>query len=169
MSQPPNRKRSIGLKLAIVARQMRQIFDERVERMGVTRAKWVVLAAVASSPGTTQREIASNLEISEVTAGRLIDRICADGLLERRENPQDRRAYRICLTEAAAPVLEKIAEAAEAFETEMFAELGDAELKLFDAILDKISRNSVVSRRGSADRKIAADAPIVEPGSARAA
>ena len=56
IDRPCNHRREIGLKMAVLARQMRQRFDERVEQMGVTRAKWVLIAAVAGDPGTTQRE-----------------------------------------------------------------------------------------------------------------
>jgi DNA-binding MarR family transcriptional regulator len=150
---PVNRRREIGLKLSVLARQMRQRFDERVERMGVTRAKWVLIAAVAGDPGTTQREIAAKLEVSDVTAGRMIDRVCADGLLERRENPQDRRAYRICLTPAAQPVLAKLATAAEAYEEEMFACMSEAELEMLDGLLDKLAVHLGNSRRELNERK----------------
>ena len=97
--------------MAVLARQMRQRFDERVEQMGVTRAKWVLIAAVARDPGTTQREIAAKLEVSDVTAGRMIDRVSADGLIERRADPQDRRAYRIFLTTAAQPLMAELSAA----------------------------------------------------------
>ena len=58
----------------MVARHLRQGFDQSVERSGVTRAKWTLIAAVARIPGATQRKIAEALEVKEITAGRLIDR-----------------------------------------------------------------------------------------------
>lgn len=150
---PANLRRGIGLKMAVLARQMRQRFDERVEQMGVTRAKWVLIAAVAGNPGSTQRELAARLEMSDVTAGRMIDRVCADGLVERLENPQDRRAYRVCLTEAAQPLLKKLAAAAEIYEEEIFSSMDEAELLMLDALLDKLATHLGGTRREVADRK----------------
>lgn len=155
-SSPDNRKRSIGIKLAVNARHMRQLFDERVEETGVTRAKWNLIAAVAALQGATQRSIASALEISDVTAGRLIDRVCADGLLERRENPQDRRAYCVYLTPAAQPIIEQLANAASRYEAEVFAAFSDDELAMFDALLEKMSQTLAMARRDVSERKIAA-------------
>jgi MarR family transcriptional regulator, transcriptional regulator for hemolysin len=152
---PANSARSISLKLAVAARQMRHRFDERVNEMGGTRAKWLLIATVAAHPGATQRTIATLLEVTDVTAGRLIDRICAEGLLERRENPQDRRAYCVYLTPAAQPVLEKLATAAELFETEVFAGFSAEELTNLDRLLDKLARNLGSSRPELREKRVA--------------
>ena len=148
-----NPKRAIAIKMAIVSRQLRQRFDERVERTGMTRAKWMVIATVASRPGATQRIIASLLEVSDVTAGRLIDKVCADGLLERRENPQDRRAYCVYLTPAAQPVLDQMAVVAAEYEADIFAGLEGDDLDAFNVLLDKLAENIAGGRRDCGDRK----------------
>ena len=74
-------KRSIGLRLTVLARLLRNRFDREVSSLHVTRAQWTMIAAVARSPGASQRSIAEALEMSEASAGRLIDRLCAEGLL----------------------------------------------------------------------------------------
>lgn len=164
MRERSNPRRAIGIKIATLARQMRQRFDERVEQMGVTRAKWILIATVANNPGTTQREIAAKLEVSDVTAGRMIDRVCADGLLERRENPQDRRAYSIGLTPAADPLLERIAKAAAIYEAELFAGISDGELATMAAVLDRISLNIANGRRAPGDRRPVQKTALANPG-----
>lgn len=157
---PSNLRREIGAKMAVLARQMRQRFDERVEQMGVTRAKWVLIAAVAREPGTTQREIAARLDVSDVTAGRMIDRVTADGLVERRADPQDRRAYRIFLTPAAQPLMAKLGAAAEAYESEMFACMDDADLATMNALLDKLASHISGGRRETGDRGAFGGSPL---------
>lgn len=139
--QPISKKRMIGVKLSVIARQLRLRFDQAVQLRGVTRAKWSLIAAVATNPGATQRSIAAVLEVREVTAGRLIDRLCSDGLLERRENPSDRRAYCVYLTAAAQPMLDKLGQVAREHEEMVFANLSDEELNLLDTLLDRIARN----------------------------
>ena len=146
-----SRTRSVGLKLSLVARQLWHKFDRSVERIGVSRAKWRLIAVVASRPGATQRLIAELLEISEVTAGRLIDRLCADGYLERRENPNDRRAHCVHLLPPAQPVLDKLGELAAIEESEAFAGLNESDLDTLETLLDRISRN-IADARGDAVR-----------------
>jgi MarR family transcriptional regulator for hemolysin len=141
-----NRRRSLALKLSVIARQLRMSFDQSVERSGLTRAKWTLIAAVAGNPGATQRVIAQALEVSEITVGRLIDRLCDEGYLKRRENPSDRRAYRVHLAAAAQPVLDKLDEVAKSHEAAMFAGFDSEDLERLDASLEAIARNLSVVR-----------------------
>lgn len=156
-----NPLRVASLKLTVVARQLWYAFDQAVERTGLSRAKWGVIAAVSRRPGETQRVYASLLEVSEVTAGRMIDRLCADGLLERREDPQDRRANRIFLTADAQPVLDRLGELARAHEQAAFAGLGDSEIALLAALLEKIGEN-LAGQRPSIPRSRRIDAGCEE-------
>jgi MarR family transcriptional regulator for hemolysin len=134
------------VKLTVVARQLRITFDQSAERSGLTRAQWHLIAAVARNPGATQRTIAEALEVREITAGRLIDRLCEEGYLKRQENPSDRRAYCVYLTPAAQPVLDKLDELAKIHEAAIFAGFEPEDLEKLDALLDIISRNLSVFR-----------------------
>jgi len=127
--------------LTVLARQLRISFDQAVEQSGLTRAKWTLIAAVARHPGATQRLIAEALEVREITAGRLIDRLCDEGYLKRQESPNDRRAYCVYLTPVAQPVLDKLDELAKVHEAAIFAGFDGQDLEQLDALLDTISRN----------------------------
>jgi MarR family transcriptional regulator for hemolysin len=72
----------------------------------MTRAQWAVLARVEHSEGLKQCELAEVLDLQPITLTRLIDRLCDGGLIERRSDPDDRRAKRLYLTPAARPVLD---------------------------------------------------------------
>ena len=130
----------------MVARQLRITFDQSAERSGLTRAQWHLIAAVARHPGATQRLIAEALEVREITAGRLVDRLCDEGYLKRQENPNDRRAYCLYLTPAAQPVLDKLDELGKIHEAAIFAGFEPEELEKLDELLDGISRNLALFR-----------------------
>jgi MarR family transcriptional regulator for hemolysin len=130
----------------VVARQLRITFDQSAERSGLTRAQWYVIAAVSRNPGATQRMIAEALEVREITAGRLVDRLCEEGYLKREENPTDRRAYCLYITPAAQPVLDKLDELGKIHEAAIFAGFEAAELEQLDTLLDAISRNMLSFR-----------------------
>jgi len=149
---PRSRKRSIALKLTVLARQLRISFDQAVEQSGLTRAKWTLIAAVARHPGATQRLIAEALEVREITAGRLIDRLCDEGYLKRQESPNDRRAYSVYVTPVAQPVLDKLDELARIHENLIFAGFKPEELETLDEMLETMSRNlsNVRSQRAAA-------------------
>lgn len=145
-STAKNKRRAIGLKLSIISRQMRLNFDQSTKLRGLTRAKWTLITAVAANPGATQRIIAQALEVSEITAGRLIDRLCEEGYLKRSENPADRRAYRVYLAAGAQPVLDKLDEVAKVHESEIFAGFDNDDLEKLDELLEVIARNLLAAK-----------------------
>ena len=134
-------KREITLKMSVIARQLHKKFDQSVAKLGVTRSQWTLIAVVSRYPGLTQREIADRLEITEASAGRLIDRLCAEGFLERRAKDGDRRAYCIYMTAAALPLTEALSKLGREYEAVAFASFDDDELVLLQSFLDRIYAN----------------------------
>src|SRR5256714_13956159 len=74
-----------------VARQMRTRADQRARTRGMTRAQWVILARLERQPGMSQNEMAAVVEVEPITIARLVDRLEARGLVERKADPRDRR------------------------------------------------------------------------------
>jgi MarR family transcriptional regulator for hemolysin len=91
-----------------VARMMKTLFDQEGRKFGMTRAQWAVLFRLERSEGLKQSELAEILDIQPISLTRLIDRLCDNGLIERRSDPADRRAKRLFLTPAARPVLDRL-------------------------------------------------------------
>jgi DNA-binding MarR family transcriptional regulator len=91
-----------------VARLMRTRADKRARTRGMTRAQWVILARLERQPGLSQNEMAAVVEVEPITIARLVDRLEARGLVERKADPKDRRVWRLHLTAAATPVLRDI-------------------------------------------------------------
>jgi DNA-binding MarR family transcriptional regulator len=109
------------VELYDVARMMRTRFDRWARTYGMTRAQGVILARLARQPGMTQNEMAGVCEVEPITVGRLVDRLEARGLLERRLDPTDRRIRRLHLLPAAEPILAEI----QRYKDDLFGELTD--------------------------------------------
>lgn len=135
-------RRNVGLRLTVLARMMRNRFDRLVSDLNVTRSQWALIAVVSKHPGATQRMIAEMLEMSEASAGRLIDRLCADGLLERREHHEDRRARAVYLMPAAEPLLATLAGLARTGEEHFFKGFSQEELEQLQKYLDRLYENA---------------------------
>src|SRR6201993_3573714 len=101
-------KHEMLVELYDVARLMRTRFDRWARTYGMTRAQGIILARLARQPGMTQNEMAGMCEVEPITIGRLVDRLEARGLLERRLDPADRRIRRLHLLPAAKEILAKI-------------------------------------------------------------
>jgi MarR family transcriptional regulator, transcriptional regulator for hemolysin len=101
-------ERDLAFLLSDAARLLRTCADQEARRFGMTRAQWAVLFRLQRNEGLKQSELADLLEVQPITLTRLIDRLCENGLIERRSDPSDRRAKRLFLTPAAKPVMERL-------------------------------------------------------------
>ncbi|HXW48669.1 MAG TPA: MarR family transcriptional regulator [Xanthobacteraceae bacterium] len=87
---------------------LRTYADFKAAQFGITRAQWVVLVRLDRFEGLKQSELADMLDLQPITLTRLLDRLCRSGLIERRPDPNDRRANRLYLTASARPLLERL-------------------------------------------------------------
>jgi DNA-binding MarR family transcriptional regulator len=92
----------------------------------MTRAQWVILARLDRQPGISQNEMATICEVEPITVGRLVDRLEAHGMIERRADPSDRRIRRLHLLPAAKPILEEIYRYKAALHAELTEGIGPA-------------------------------------------
>lgn len=93
-----------------VARLLRVEADKRARLHGMTRAQWAILIWLDRQPGISQKELSELLEVEPITVARLIDRLQARGMVERRPDPRDRRIWRLHLLQPAQDVLHEIDE-----------------------------------------------------------
>ena len=103
-------KREIAFQIMDVARMLRTYADQRARQFGISRAQWGVLVRLDRSEGLKQSELAEILDLQPITLTRLLDRLANNGLIERRADPNDRRANRLYLTPAARPLITKLAD-----------------------------------------------------------
>jgi MarR family transcriptional regulator for hemolysin len=76
----------------------------------MTRAQWGILIWLERQPGICQKELSELLEVEPITVARLIDRLEARHMVERRPDPRDRRIWRLHLLPPARDVLREIDE-----------------------------------------------------------
>ena len=103
-----SKNREFAFILNDVARLLRTYADHRAAQYGMTRAQWAVLVRLDRAEGLNQSELAEMLDLQPITLTRLLDKLANSGLIERRPDPDDRRAKRLFLTPAARPLLEHL-------------------------------------------------------------
>src|SRR6516164_6462399 len=144
-----SKSREFGFILNDVARLLRTYADYRAAQFGMTRAQWAVLVRLDRSEGLNQSELAEVLDLQPITLTRLLDKLSDSGLIERRSDPDDRRAKRLFLTPAARPLLKRLAELAEELMGTALAGLDQRDSKALLAQLSTIKDNlrAAVARR----------------------
>lgn len=102
-------KREFAFTIMDVARLLKTYADQRARQFGISRAQWAVLVRIDRNEGLKQTELADILDLQPISLTRLLDRLAENGLIERRADPNDRRANRLYLKPAAKPLLDQLA------------------------------------------------------------
>ena len=136
---------NIGQIMSDVSRLMRRAFDERARGIGVTRTQWQVLTMLARHEGINQGGLAELLDVEPITLCRMVDRLQEAGMVQRRADPSDRRAWRLFLTERANGLLGDLRPLALSLFDEAMNGLSTVERDALHLMLERIRVN--LSRR----------------------
>lgn len=128
-----------------ISRLMRRAFDERARGIGVTRPQWQVLSILARHEGINQGGLADLLDVEPITLCRMVDRLQDAGMVERRADPTDRRAWRLFLTERANSLLNELRPLALNLFDEAMSGLSTPERDALHEMLERVRTN--LSRR----------------------
>lgn len=142
---------SFGYEVADTARAMRRDFDRRAAALGVTRSQWRVLARLGRGDGARQVELADALDVEPITLARLVDRLAEAGLVERRADERDRRAWNVFLTDKARPVIARLQALGAEFHGDALAGIGEADKETARRVLEQI-RDNLSGARDAARR-----------------
>jgi DNA-binding MarR family transcriptional regulator len=99
---------SIAYLLSDSARMLRREFDARVRELGMTGPQARLLLNLAVNEGENQGFYAERLDVEPISLTRMLDRMEESGLLERRRDPADRRAWRVHLTPRAREAIDAV-------------------------------------------------------------
>ena len=145
---------TIGFLLNDVARLLRKRFEQNARESGLTRAQWQVLAYLARNEGIQQSALADILEVEPITLARMIDRLEAALLVERRNHPTDRRVWQLFLKPAANELIASMQEIGELTRAEALAGVSDADQQVLTRVLTQMKSNLLtVSNRPQVKRK----------------
>lgn len=132
---------NFGFQVSETARALRRDFDRRAAALGVTRAQWRALTWLSREPGIRQVDLAERLDVEPITLCRMVDRMAEAGLVERRRDEHDRRAWRLHLTAKAHPLVEKLRRLADSLLREALQGVSEEEQARTLAVLSTIRAN----------------------------
>lgn len=145
--------RSFGFLVHDIARLQRKLFDRRARTLGLTKALWSVLAHLARREGVSQNQLAEILEVEPITLARHLDRLEAQGWVERRPDKADRRINRLFLTEKVVPILDELHTMAEQTREDALAGLPAEQRELLIDMLFAVKENLSLKTNGRAAKK----------------
>ena len=140
----------LGFLVHDVARLRRTVVDKALKPLGVTRSQWWVLVNLSrySEEGMMQTELANAMDIGKVALGGMLDRLEANGYVERRVDPGDRRAKLLALTQAGEDLLVAIEQRAAALNRVMTCDLSPEAIERTEEALQHLKSRLIEMDRG---------------------
>ena len=126
-------------KLSRVMRKVHRYYESSFSEYGITPAQFYVLSAVWENDGVKFKDLAKSLEMDGSTLTSILDRLERQDLLERRDDPEDRRSLLIFLKDKAKQNILQITCLAEKLNHEIQERFTEEEFATFESVLEKLA------------------------------
>jgi MarR family transcriptional regulator, organic hydroperoxide resistance regulator len=122
---------------------MERRIEQVLERHGLSIAQFDILATLGFEQGITQQELAERLLVTKGNICGMIDRMEANGWVERMPDPEDRRVNRLFLTRRGKMQLSHTTPDERALVKGIMGALKPVELQTFYQFLDRLDEAAV--------------------------
>ncbi len=124
--------------LGKVSRKLNRITRESIAPYGLTTSQFFLLIALYEENGILISKLAEKVALDKASLTGIIDRLERDGLVERRGDPEDRRAIRVYLTPKAESLREELLQIYYRNNSKFLSVLSPEEKKFFESIVEKL-------------------------------
>src|SRR5215469_4510885 len=136
---------STAFLLAQVGAHAASQFGGRLARLRLSRPHAGILRLISQSPGLSQQELGRRLAILPSRLVALLDELQEKGLIERRDDTEDRRTYALHLTTSGRKVTKQIGRIAREHDDAICAVLNKEERLKLNALLGRIAQAQKLS------------------------
>lgn len=110
-------------------------FEPRLRAAGLNSLEWRVLATLSDSPPLSVGELAREVLAQQPTVTKTLDRLAAQGWVQRQADSSDARRARVALTAAGAAHVAPLLADAQAHEAQRLQALGAPDIARMRAAL----------------------------------
>jgi len=133
-------EKSVGFLLAKAYQRACALYKEEFDSYDLTPQQFGVLAFLWIEDGLSQAELSARSQIDRTTVGGIIDRLEKEGLVERANDPDDRRAFKVMLSEKGKAMEDELCAIANSVLEKVIAPLTAVEHATLVRLLEKIRR-----------------------------
>ena len=131
----------LGLRLFQTSKAVRRAFDSALAEADGSIPTWLVLTQLKATAWRSQHELAAAVGIEGPTLTRHLDGLERRGLVHRRQDPENRRAVVVELTDEGHAAHARLLEVVIAFDRRLRKGLSAEEVAQLGALLDRLSAN----------------------------
>jgi DNA-binding MarR family transcriptional regulator len=139
LDAPPWRR--VESTLMATARTIRRAYEIRLRGLDLNLSQASLLAFLFETGPITQSRLASRLGMGRAAAGLVIDALERREMIERRSNPEDRRAWLIALRPRGVRVVEPILEIDRTLRSELRIGITRSERQQLAGLLLRLQAN----------------------------
>lgn len=132
-------RKHICFNLGRVMRRVYDHYERRLEPFGLTVPQYFVFNALWMGDGISIGELSERVYLNSSTLTGIIDRMERSSYVERRDNPDDRRAILIFLTPKARELGDRILEFANELDIALRQPFSQQEMDVFESVLRKLA------------------------------
>lgn len=130
----------IGKYIGEIHRASNMYFSKKFSKFGIGTGQYLFLLNLYKRDGVTQEEITEELKLDKATTARAIKKLEDEGYVTRVKKDNDKRAYRLELTEKAEEIKKEVYRILDEWESEVTNCLADEEAQELMYLLDKLSK-----------------------------
>ncbi|ABO23419.1 MarR family winged helix-turn-helix transcriptional regulator [Shewanella loihica] len=130
---------SLGYLVSHLNIELQKALDERLKRYELDIKLWPVLFALWQEEGVTQTELSKRCDVANYTMTRLLDQLQVQGYITRHQEADNRRAFKIFLTDSAKALEQDLICEAERVNEQFLGNLSEFESQQFIYLLNKIN------------------------------
>jgi DNA-binding MarR family transcriptional regulator len=134
----PPTAQSVGFTVSSLGYAVASRFVQTLAPLELEPREFALMRAVSAAEGQTQQAIAASLHIPASRMVAFVDTLEARGLIERRQNPRDRRARELYLTPGGIELLDSAFARAAALELELCAGMSEDERETLLELLQRL-------------------------------
>ncbi|HDV7283790.1 TPA: MarR family winged helix-turn-helix transcriptional regulator [Mannheimia haemolytica] len=132
------RLQSAGYLMNHIARQFAILLGEGLKPLGISPAQFPILLTLWETDGLSQNELVKIADVAQATIANTLARMERDGLIMRKDNPNDARSRLIFLTDHAKELQEKATVIAQNINIGALSVLDDEEKQEFITMMNKV-------------------------------
>ncbi len=140
-STPREPEEFVGFWINLVSRTLVRALDDQLRPFGFAMSHLPVLRALAGGRALSQKELARAARVEQQTMAELLTRMERAGLVEREQNPDDKRGSLTSLSRNARARFPKAVAALHAGEHQAMLGFRDDEKALFIQFLQRVMQN----------------------------
>ena len=136
-----NLEREILREIGAITRCINSISDIKYKNINLQKGQFIFLIRVCANPGINQRDLSKLLKVDKTTTAKAIQKLIGVGYIERKEDPVDKRMWRLYPLKKALEAYDYIIQEENRVNQDYYNNFSKEEKNSLYELIKKLSKN----------------------------